>query len=694
MSARTDPDALARARAATREALELDTLVAWLGEHASTPLGRAAFAALPETEDAALADARRRRGGEALDACRAQGEPSLAGVQPLSPLAEAARTRVLEGEELQLVAGSLERVQELRRWAVPAPFVELVALIQKLPDCGSIAVEVRTCLEPRGRVKDEADPALAKLREQVRKLERDRHARMEEVAAKLFEQGVLRQRQPVQRDGRLLLAVRASSSGRARGVVHATSQSGDTAFVEPGVVLELSNRIVEARFRERRLEEEVLRRLGLLVLRAAPELAVLDRELAELDLALGAARWALAQDAVYAACPEAAAGLRLDKARHPLLQRQIGEAVVPLDLRLGDHEDLLVVTGPNTGGKTLVLKTVGLLAWMANRGLPVTAADGSAVPALSAILADVGDAQSVADNLSTFSGHLVRLQDILAVAGPGVLVLLDELGTGTDPEEGAALGQAVLEDLLQRAAWTIANTHLGALKLFSLGQPRAENASMEFDPVSLAPQYRLLVGVPGASHAIEVAERLGLAQELLDRAQQLVSRGDQTEQVLADVGRVRREAELMRVEAGEVERELAQRERDLAATEGEVLARARLREQEAEMAFREHYAAVRLWVEEARSQLLPQLPAGAKPGLEAILDRLKQLLEEEPLGRRWQAFVRGLRKGARVRVPKLNATVVVQKLDRKRERIRVRYENMDLELPFHDLSWSETPELD
>jgi DNA mismatch repair protein MutS2 len=217
---------------------------------------------------------------------------------------------------------------------------------------------------------------------------------------------------------------------------------------------------------------------------------------------------------------------------------------------------------------------------------------------------------------------------------------------------------------------------------------------MEFDPVSLAPEYRLLVGVPGASHAIEVAERLGLAQELLDRAQQLVSRGDQTEQVLADVGRVRREAELMRVEAGEVERELAQRERDLAATEGEVLARARLREQEAEMAFREHYAAVRLWVEEARSQLLPQLPAGAKPGLEAILDRLKQLLEEEPLGRRWQAFVRGLRKGARVRVPKLNATVVVQKLDRKRERIRVRYENMDLELPFHDLSWSETPELD
>jgi len=689
------PDALERAVAATRQALELDLLVAWLGEHAMTALGQEALAALPEAAAVAQAASRRQLGAEALAAFQAEQAPGLAGVVALGPLTASARQRVLEGEELQQIAASLERVQELRRWANHHDrYAALAGLLLALPDLAPLAAEIRTCVEPRGRVRDEADPALAKLREKIRELERQRTRRLEEVAEKLFAQGILRQRQPVQRDGRLLLAVRAQSSGRARGVVHATSQSGDTAFVEPGAALELSNRIVEARFRERRLEEEVLRRLGLLVLKAAPDMAILDRELAEVDLACACASWAQQQGANYPHCCPRTEGVRLDRARHPLLARQLGNAVVPLDLRLGDHEDLLVVTGPNTGGKTLVLKTVGMLAWMANRGLPITAAEGSAVPELVAIVADVGDAQSVADNLSTFSGHLVRIQDILAVAQPGVLVLLDELGTGTDPEEGAALGQAVLEALLQTGAWTIANTHLGALKLFSLGQQRTENASMEFDPVSLDPQYRLMVGVPGASHAIEVAERLGLGAELLARAEQLVRRGDQTEHLLADVGRVRREAEVMRVEAGDVERELAQRERDLAANEAEILARAKLRELEAEMAFRDHYAAVRLWCEQAEGGVGARLPSAARAEFAEILSRLRAILDSDHLNRRWQAFVRGLRKGERIQVPKLGATVVVQKVDKKRERVRVRYEGLEVELPFHDLSWAVPPQLD
>lgn len=695
MSSLSPEPALARALTATQEALEIEVLLEWLAEYALTPLGERALLALLEEQEPQATATRRLLGEEALRAAMAEEAPSLSGVVALEDLAVAARQRVLEGEELQLLAASLERVQELVRWARKHErFPELGRLLLELPNQTALAAEIRRCIEPRGRVRDEADPALAKLREQIRKLEKQRQQRLDEVAEKLFEQGLLRQRQPVQRDGRLLLAVRATSSGRARGVVHATSQSGDTAFVEPGAVLELSNRIVESRFRERRLEEEVLRRLGLEVLRVTPELKEIDHAMTALDVAFASAHWARKNQAHYPSCPPLAEGLRLDRARHPLLQRQMGDDVVPLDLRLGDHEDLLVVTGPNTGGKTLVLKTVGLLVWMANRGLPVTAAEGSAVPTLRAVVADVGDAQSVADNLSTFSGHLVRLQDILAVADAGVLVLLDELGTGTDPEEGAALGQAVLEALLQSGGWTIANTHLGSLKLFSLDQERAENASMEFDPMSLEPKYRLLVGVPGASHAIEVAERLGLEEDLLVRARQLVSRGDQTEHLLADVGRVRREAEVMRMEAGDVERELAQRERDLAATEGETLARAKLRENEAELAFREHYAMVRQWMEQASKGIGARLPGAARESFHAQLQQLQAILEDEPLQRRWLAFIKGLRKGARIQVPRLGATVVVQKVDKKKERVRVQYEGMDLELPFHDLSWAVPPQLD
>jgi len=695
MSSHSPDPALDRALTATQEALEIELLLEWLAEHAMTPLGTAALMALLGEQDPLAADARRVLGEEALRAVTAEEAPSLAGVVALEDLAQAARQRVLEGEELQALAASLERVQELVRWArKQVHFPALSARLIELPNQTALAEEIRRCIEPRGRVRDEADPALAQLREQIRKLEKQRQQRLDEVAEKLFEQGLLRQRQPVQRDGRLLLAVRATSSGRARGVVHATSQSGDTAFVEPGAVLELSNRIVESRFRERRLEEEVLRRLGLEVLRATPDLQEIDRAMTAVDVAFASAHWARQQDAHFPSCPPLPQGLRFDRARHPLLQRQMGKEVVPLDLRLGDHEDLLVVTGPNTGGKTLVLKTVGLLAWMANRGLPVTAAEGSAVPHLRAIVADVGDAQSVADNLSTFSGHLVRLQDILAVAGAGVLILLDELGTGTDPEEGAALGQAVLEALANSGGWTIANTHLGSLKLFSLNLERAENASMEFDPMSLAPKYRLLVGVPGASHAIEVAERLGLTEDLLARARQLVSRGDQTEHLLADVGRVRREAEVMRVEAGETERQLAQRERDLAATEGEILARAKLRENEAELAFREHYAMVRQWSEQAAKGIGARLPGQSREAFQQQLEQLHAILDEEPLQRRWLAFIKGLRKGDRIKVPRLGATVVVKKVDKKRERVRVQYEGMDLELPFHDLSWAAAPELD
>lgn len=687
------PETLRPAVADTLEALECDEVLAWIAESASTVGGKRAVLELLEETDPAAGAERRPRGVEALSAARAEETPSLARCSDVIGLAGAARNRVLDGLELIGVAETVERIAELRRWAERHPqYPELGAVILEAPFLDPLRERIRTAIDARGKVHDEADPALPVVRREIRKLDKKRGQRLEDIAEGMFQKGMLRQRQPVKRGERLLLAVRATQVNRQGGVIHDRSQSGDTLFVEPTAILELSNRIAEAQFRERRIVDQVLRNLCVDVLRAEPELGQVQHSLSRVDLALASAAWALEVAADFATEVEAERGLRLFEARHPLLVRQMGsEAVVPLNLQLGNPFDLLVVTGPNTGGKTLVLKTVGLLAWLANRGLPIPAAQGSEMPGFRAVLADIGDAQSLESSLSTFSGHLQRTQRILREAGPGVLVLLDELGTGTDPEEGAALGQAVLESLQDRGAWTLASTHLGSLKIFSLDRPRAENASMEFDPLSLAPKYRLLVGVPGASHAVEVAERLGLEEELLERARQLVMRGDGTEQLLADVGRVRREAEILREAAGEEELRVHERSRQLASEEAASKERQRLREGEAEQYFQEHARRLQQLFVRMDQDLAARLGTKERDQLQALLKEGSGLVDGDPLNARWQEFLRGLKKRDMVYVPKLQERVAIVKVDRKRERVTVRHGAMEVVLPFRELTWVAPP---
>lgn len=672
------------------DALECTVVLDWLAESCATEGGRATLRSLLTETAPAPGSVRRLRGIEALAAQHAEHTPSLARCADVAGLAAAARYRVLDGLELLGVAETIERIAELRRWAASHPqYPQLGEVILAAPFLDPLREQIRTAIDARGKVRDEADPALPEVRGLIRTLEKKRNTRLEEIADALFQKGMLRQRQPVQRGERLLLAVRATQVHRQSGVIHDRSQSGDTLFLEPNAVLEISNRIAEAQFRERRILDQVLRDLCVEVLRAQPQLEVVQHSLSQVDVALASATWASAAAADFALEVPAARGIRLFEARHPLLVRQMGsEGVVPLNLQIGNSFDLLVVTGPNTGGKTLVLKTVGLLAWMANRGLPIPAAQGSEVPSFRAVLADIGDAQSLESSLSTFSGHLQRTQRILALAGPGTLVLLDELGTGTDPEEGAALGQAVLEALQDQGAWILASTHLGSLKVFSLDRPRAENASMEFDPLTLSPKYRLLVGVPGASHAVEVAERLGLELELLERARQLVSRGDGAEQLLADVGRVRREAEILRESAGEEELRVLERSRALASDEAASKERQVLRENEAEQHFHDHARALTDLLTRMQEALGPRLGGGERQQFLDFLGEGARLVQGDPLNRRWEEFLRGLKKGSVVYVPRLQERLPVLKVDRKRERVTVRHGAMEVMLPFRELTWT------
>ena len=677
--------------AETLACLELDKVLESLARRAASPVGARMLRQSHPAQDADGRRGRRARGIEGLAAVRAEHAPGISGMGDLAGILEAAKKRVLEGEELLAVADALDLVRTLALWSAQHPdYPALRRCLGDAPLERDLREQLRAALGRRGEVLDEAHPMLGKTRQQIRQLFDQRGRKMEEIAEGLQKRGFLRQRQPVQRGDRLLLAVKATDSGRARGVVHDRSQSGDTLFIEPGPVLELSNRLTETKAQERRLVQEVLTELTRALLRSAPALAEAEHRLGQADVAFTAGRWALETDADY---PEMDGGvLELRQARHPLLQQQMErEELVPLTLELGREFELLVVTGPNTGGKTVVLKTVGISCALALCGLPILAEPGSRVPELPGLHADIGDAQSLESSLSTFSGHLSRTLEILRAIEPGALVLLDELGTGTDPEEGAAIGQAVLEHLLRAGALTIANTHLGQLKLFSTGVERAENASMEFDPESLAPRYRLLVGVPGASHAVEVAERLGLPPAILGRARALAEREGGAERLIADVGRVRRDAELLRERARGLEAEARATKERIEQDEEVARSRAELREAEAEEAFREHARRLDALRREQLAPVLQRLKGGEKDAVQSYLDALEAELRQCELAERWERFMQGLKKGDVVYVPRFRDRLQVLKIHKGRQTAKLRHGNLEVELGWRDLTWVEPP---
>src|SRR5919201_2078441 len=324
-----------------------------------------------------------------------------------------------------------------------------------------------------------------------------------------------------QRGGRYVVPVRSEMRGAVKGIIHDQSASGATVFIEPLEILEANNALREAELAERAEVQRILDELSRRVEKEADELDAVVSALSRVDLAMAKALFA---DAFECERPvlDGEGKLDLIAARHPLLVAQ-GTAVVPIDVRLGRDFKALVITGPNTGGKTVTLKTIGLLILMAACGLQIPAQRGSRVPIVKRVFADIGDEQSIAQSLSTFSSHLRNVVATLADAQKDDLALLDELGAGTDPDEGAALAMAVLETLLARGVLVAATTHYPELKSFALNTPGVQNASVEFDPDTLRPTYRVHVGLPGASNAFAIASRLGLDRGVLERAESHLS---------------------------------------------------------------------------------------------------------------------------------------------------------------------------
>lgn len=429
---------------------------------------------------------------------------------------------------------------------------EFVGFIVELP---AIEESIRRCIGEKGDVLDSASDALRTIRQQLRTA----HGRLLERINRYLQHAAIQDPLVTQRDGRYVVPVRADRRGQLRGVVHDTSASGQTLYVEPMDVVDLNNRWRELQVAERHEIERILTALSSQVGGAANELSRTIEALSAIDLALAKARYASTTRSTLPAISDEQSpeGRRviLRRARHPLLDPA---TVVPIDLELGTSFRVLVVTGPNTGGKTVALKTLGLLSVMAQSGLFVPADEGCELPVFDGIFADIGDEQSIERSLSTFSGHVRRLIDILDAAGSRSLVLLDELAAGTDPGEGAALAVAVLDTLMARGALTLVTTHHHELKGWASETDAAANAAVGFDAEHLLPTFELRVGEPGASQALDVAERLGLPGSILADARERLGKDRQGMEALL------RDAAAARV-AAEEERDRAYRERDEAA---------------------------------------------------------------------------------------------------------------------------------
>ncbi|MEB3307029.1 MAG: endonuclease MutS2 [Cyanobacteriota bacterium] len=516
----------------TLRLLEWPRLCDHLAGFASTAAGRRHCGNLPlgasvEESRLLLAETRELL---ALDGLT-EGGLSFRGVGDLGLMIQrCAKGGQATGESLLELATTLAAARRLRR-QIDDPELRPVtsALVKELRTLPELEQRLHFCLEEGGRVADRASPTLQGVRRQLVELRGERRDRLQELLRRwssLLQDSVIAERR-----GRPVLAVKAAAAAQVQGLVHDSSASGSTVFIEPQIVITLGNRIREQEGRERELEQELLAELSARVADEAEPLGFLLDVLVRLDAALARARygqWLGAVRPELAEDPDAPFGLA--DLRHPLLlwqeRREAGQSVVPVTMEVGGDLRVVAITGPNTGGKTVTLKSVGLAALMARAGLFLPCSGSPQLPWCSRVLADIGDEQSLQQSLSTFSGHISRIARILK-ALPGQtgasLVLLDEIGAGTDPAEGTALAAALLQHLADRARLTIATTHFGELKALKYADARFENASVAFDVNTLSPTYRLQWGIPGRSNALAIARRLGLEEQVLKQAEGLLT---------------------------------------------------------------------------------------------------------------------------------------------------------------------------
>ena len=558
------------------ELLEFPRIREALAAHTTLPVSRELALRLEPAHDAESVAHRQQETGEArLVLEHGQGLSPFSGrdVRPL--LDQVAKSGYLVGEELLAVADTLAMVRQVKALgaSLKAQTPLLRSLARNVPDVKGLEQELRRHVTPSGELADDATPYLRQLREERRANYRRAMEALEKIVDSEMGHQLLQERLVTVRAERLVVPVKVEFRGRFPGIVHDVSESGATLFMEPVSTVGLCNAWRESAVREQEEVRRVLRRLSGMIAKRVPDVGYALEMAGRIDLALAKARYARSyQGSPVHTCDS---GIRLVDARHPLLSG----TVVPISITLESPATGVVVTGPNMGGKTVALKALGLAVLMHQAGLQAPADPSTQLPVVDGVYADIGDQQSIDRAVSTFSSHISTISGVLSVATSRSLVLVDELGTSTDPEEGAALSKAILAYLAERKVPTVVTTHQRPVASFAEEHPFLENASVELDPVTLTPTYRLIRGLPGRSYALEVANRLGLDARVLSAARQFQDPDHQvTDALLAGLQAERRrirqrleEAERAQAQADALQRELEQQLETLADTRERLL---------------------------------------------------------------------------------------------------------------------------
>jgi DNA mismatch repair protein MutS2 len=578
----------------TLELLEFDKIRELLAGYAACSLGKELARQLEPDTDAERIRAELTLVGEMVDALGARLAPPFGGLHDVRLIVRrAAIGAQLTIEQLLELADTLTCTGNIYRYRMRLDdrHRHLIDLIAPVEDMGAVAKTIGGCIDGRGHVLDMASRELAQIRQKLGDVEERVQNQIRRLLRDPELRKILRYPNATVSGDHYVLPVAVNHRHKLQGVVHRTSSSGETLFIEPAGIASLSAERAVLKGEEDREIRRILRRLSGEVARVARPLSFAIDILARLDLVTAKARFSRDYE-MYAPEINTEGQLWLRQARHPLLLhlfREEGErpasagwsgseepasaadqpadagrsprTVVPVDIRLGFGFNLLIITGPNTGGKTVCLKTAGLLALMAQSGMHIPAGEGSNVPVFHHILADIGDEQSLEQSLSTFSSHVSRIAYILREADNRSLVLLDELGAGTDPTEGAALGRAILDELDRIGCRAMVTTHLGDLKTYAFHNDRAENGAVEFDVETLRPTYRLHIGQFGMSNALRIARRLKLPRDLLRRAHRYLRRRQRRAPEMAQLQKLREETEKAREEALRAQHE-AERQRE------------------------------------------------------------------------------------------------------------------------------------
>ncbi len=683
----------------TLKVLEYSQILQILSTYASCALGKKIALQLFPSLDAQWITGRLLETTEMKELIQTPYRIPLAGIKDISELikSDGSQQSILEPAELLDIRDTLAVSGQLKSFFadIKKPIPNLKKLSSQLDDYQDIVDQISKCIHSDKQVDDNASEKLKAIRREVEKLQDKIQQEFRAVTSSSQMKNALANETMMMRNGRVCVLVKSNYRQRIKGMVLDRSKTGNALYIEPYAMAELSNQLESANYDEKREIERILWDLTRMVTQDRDHIKLTLKILTFIDLTYAKARFSIDYK-MAAPSVNSASQMHLQDARHPLLINLFSQQnncqpdqaikdVIPIDVRLGDDFDLLILTGPNTGGKTVTLKTLGLLTLMAQTGLHIPARPGSQIPVYRQIYADIGDEQSLQQSLSTFSAHMKQIVQIINRSNNKTLVLLDELGSGTDPTEGAALSTSILTQLHTKNTHTVATTHLGQLKNFAYSTNRVENGSVQFDIETLQPTYHLLIGTPGSSNALIIAKKLGMPADIIDNATDILAdKIDGSAELINQVQATRESAEENRKES----------ERVLESAKGiQHLASERLEragKEQAELMNRADKEIDREMrkIRSVTNEFVRTMQSAPKPWSQKCLDFAKTIentAASTPLAKRQAEFIETIHTGDTVYVIPFKKEALVQRIRRKKSKMMVLLDGMQVDVPFTDI---------